>query len=248
MAKCKLIRSSIPAEITFKNLHRAWTNPSPTSSFASQQITLDISACPNYDFVKIRFAQNKNSTASRLTAETEKGKGSLLNYSAATGSGVRTFSRGVTYVDATHLSFGDCTYATGTTADTTNNDSCIPIEIYIGKYDLTAIVNAIASSVKTNAQNCMMSDGVTSVESEITTLKSADVKRVTLTKSTNSEGYFQLAKSTYPHPISAIATSPSCSLVMHSATSSAWAVWAESLATFSKLTNTSITFDLYYTD
>lgn len=155
--------------IEIEMIHLAWTNPSPTSTFASQQIILDTSDCPDYDFVKIRFAQNKNSTASRLTAETEKEKGTLLNYSSATGSGVRAFSRSVSYVDATHLSFSDCTMSTGTTADTTNNDSCIPIEIYIGKYDPTVKATAIATNVSTLASNCMMSDEQTSVEDELAT-------------------------------------------------------------------------------
>ena len=149
-------------EIEFEKV--LWTNESPTSAFSAGQITLNSSDYTDYE---IRFAPNKNSTSSRVSSRTEKGKGTLLNYSAATGSGVRTFLRGVAYVDETHLSIADCTYATGTTADVTNNDSCIPVEVIGHKRKVTAKIKAIAHDVSTSASKCMMSDGQTNVEDEI---------------------------------------------------------------------------------
>ena len=132
-------------EVEIELMHEAWTNPNPTSEFTTQPITLDTSDYTDY---KIRFAPNRNSTANNLTSESEKGKGTVLNYSTATASGVRTFSRGVSFTDATHLTFANCTYSTGSTADITDNSSCIPIAVYVYKKKPTAKINAIATNVK----------------------------------------------------------------------------------------------------
>lgn len=176
-------------EIEFEKV--LWTNESPSSAFSAGQITLNSSGYTDYE---IRFAPNKNSTVSQVSSRTEKGKGTLLNYSAATGSGVMTFSRSVAYVDATHLSIADCTYATGTTADVTNNDSCIPIEVIGHNRNLTAKIKAIAHDVSTSASKCMMSDGQTSAEDMVTTdgLHNVDVPTgVTVSEHFN---YFKIGK------------------------------------------------------
>ena len=181
-------------EVEIELMHEAWTNPNPTSEFTTQPITLDTSDYTDY---KIRFAPNRNSTANNLTSESEKGKGTVLNYSTATASGVRTFSRGVSFTDATHLTFANCTYSTGSTADITDNSSCIPIAVYVYKKKPTAKINAIATSVSTSASQCMLSDNHTSVESVVEDLTANDLGTAIDVKSYTSANPYTTQKDGY---------------------------------------------------
>ena len=245
MAKCKLIRSSIPAKIAFTEEFVAWTNPNPTAStFAAQDITLDISACPDYDDVIVECAFNASAS---LKLRGSKGKTIQFSITGVTtGVYTKTYYRNVLYSSDTKLTIADAYEQASNGSRSVNNGAFIPKKVWIRKINVTADVNAIASSVKTNAQNCMMSDNVTSVESEITTLKSAKVNRVTLTKTTNASGYFTLPISTYKHPISAVPTDAADLLFIYKGNPTEWVVWALKYDMTGKDISKSITFDLYY--
>ena len=168
MAKCKLIRSSIPAEITFENMHLAWTNPNPTTDFGTQEITLNTDG--DYDFVRYEFLNGRSyATPRNLSMDVQKGENTDLACPALNGSASYTtqYLRVVTQTSDTKVTFMDCYAQNSNGTRTTNNSFCIPTKIWVYKKNPTAKVTAIASSVKTNAQNCMMSDGVTSVEDAI---------------------------------------------------------------------------------
>lgn len=146
--------------------NKLWENPSPTSAFSAQTITL---ASSDYDFLLTIYKQYKGyNTESAVIVE--KGKDVFLGLPVSTTVGARTMTRKMGYVSATSYSVEDCSMATGTTAGTTDNDMCIPVIIYGFKKSVD--INAIVSSVSTDADKCMMSDGVTSVEQAITALES----------------------------------------------------------------------------
>lgn len=143
-------------EIEFLKL--AWTNPNPTSSFASQSITLDTNG--DYDFVRVYYIISTQDTRIK-NLDIEKGKGTYMDLAATSGS-VIALVRLMSYVSDTSLSFGDAYKATAST-QTADNTSIIPYKIYVGKYNVTVKIQAIARNVSTEASKCMLSDGVTSV-------------------------------------------------------------------------------------
>lgn len=168
MAKCKLIRSSIPAKITCENMHLAWQNPNPAQPFpateADRTITLDTDG--DYDFLMIecRLATSADRAMMFMGSKSAPviiaSMPTIVNPSPIQ-SGV--FTRNIIKVSDTQYTFEDA-YKTWYSTSSVDNSLCIPQKIYTFKKTLTAEVTAIASSVKTNAQNCMMSNGVTSVE------------------------------------------------------------------------------------
>ena len=167
MAKCKLIRSSIPAKITGEIMHLAWSNPNPTASFAAQNITLDTDT--DYDFVIALMGVTANGEFA-LSRMALKGKRIAFSYTQTSpNSYVIAYTRDIAYTDATHLSVTDCLVQNSNGARSTNNANMVPMAIYTVKKNLTVDVTAIASSVKTNAQNCMMPDNVTTVVDALAT-------------------------------------------------------------------------------
>jgi hypothetical protein len=169
MAKCKLIRSSIPAKITGEIIHLAWINNSPSSAFAGQQIDLDTPT--DYEFTRTLFL-----VGDRIASvDTPKGYGGVVSFAGTSGSSAQNinYCREFNYVSDTKLQFLDGYTQYSGSNRSTDNSSIKPLYVYTYKKDLTATVNAIASSVKANAQNCMMSDGVTSVEDAIDDINTA---------------------------------------------------------------------------
>ena len=165
MAKCKLIRSSIPAEITVENGHLAWTNPNPNTTFANQQITLNTDG--NYSRIKVKCKIFYSDT-SFFWREFKKGDNNYIEVDDL--NNLRCARRALNYVSDNKWLFGsgvirDMYNSSGQAAD--DGRYVIPIEIYTYNDTLTAKVTAVASSVKTNAQNCMLSDGVTDVDTAI---------------------------------------------------------------------------------
>lgn len=99
-----------------------WTNPSPTSSFTAQTISLDLS---NYDLVLIfarRDASNYNYNINTLV-----NRDGMVNMIGTYSSKLCT--RGVTMTDS-GLEFGAGFYATGYGTDTNDNNKNIPYKIY----------------------------------------------------------------------------------------------------------------------
>ena len=143
-------------EITFENMHLAWTNPSPDALFASQSVTLDTD---DYDFVLVNGILSTGGFTNRINCICEKNTSGILHYNVG-GTSFR--ERRFALTDATHISFSDC-YVDGAV----NNNGCIPIAIYTFKKTQTAQITSIATGVSTLAENCLLSDEHTSVEDVI---------------------------------------------------------------------------------
>lgn len=108
-----------------------WTNPSPTSSFASQNVSLSDNIS-NYDFIKIQF---RVSTSVSNSASIIVSKEDLLTMTNATNTpkfalgaieSSVTHTRAGYYVSDTSINIGN-TYRTNST--TTYNAVCIPTEV-----------------------------------------------------------------------------------------------------------------------
>lgn len=184
MAKCKLIRSSIPAKITYENEHDAWTNPNPSATFAGQEITLDTS---DFDGIEVQG----NAGVGRWFKGSAQGILAIVSqYNSRMINDIRPFT-----VSGNKVTFfsGYRIQQTSAGAQVTvaeNNGVAVPLKIYTFKLNPTIDVTAIASSVKTNAQNCMMSDGTTSVEDAInaspTTSSPTQLGNITLWTATDN--------------------------------------------------------------
>ena len=107
-----------------------WENPSPTSSFASQNITLNSS---DYNYYEIIYKDNPSGNRALSTGIIPKGYGARMQLSGGWGgTHLTTDRRETTYVDATTFAIPSCiTYdQTGSsTSYGTNNDSIIPIRV-----------------------------------------------------------------------------------------------------------------------
>ena len=146
---------TISAEI----LKELWVNPSPASSFASQNITL---ASDDYDFLLALYYVS-TSDVRICSVIAPKGESLLLGAPATGAGGSISLNRTCAYSSATVFSMGNATRATGTTAGSSDNTLCIPVAIYGFKKTLSLDFSAIASDVSTLASKCMLSDGETSV-------------------------------------------------------------------------------------
>ena len=104
-----------------------WSNPSPTSSFAAQNINLSSS---DYDLLLVIFRPSKDDNRVDNNIIT-KGSGGMMSYGVGyNSSGAVTRSRALNYTSDTVLSAQVGYSATGTTGGTQNNDVCIPVAVY----------------------------------------------------------------------------------------------------------------------
>lgn len=142
-----------------------WANQNTSSSFLAARITLN---SDDYDDYGIEYAWY----VGRSMQSVKVAKGSNMNLYTVQNisSSIRTATRNIVYVDATHLDIEDATIMETGGSMTTNNGWCIPIRVIGYKKDLTAKIKAIAHDVSTSASKCMMSDDTTSVEDMITAL------------------------------------------------------------------------------
>lgn len=148
---------SADGTIDCKIFKSKWSNSAPTSDFAAQDINL---IDGDYDFLLAQFKASKNQGQS-FSIIVPKGVNFVLAYDDY-NSGVRHFERTVTYVSDTKL-----TISAATLNGTSRTDIVIPVEFYGFKKTTSVKISAIAHDVKTDADNCMLSDGVTSVESAL---------------------------------------------------------------------------------
>ena len=97
-----------------------WANPSPTSPFASQTITL---SSGDYDFYEVYFTYNEGSAIQYANGfKSIKGKGLIVSENGySTGISVR---RKVDYTDSTHLLISD-----GMNGNAVGNGFLIPIYV-----------------------------------------------------------------------------------------------------------------------
>lgn len=136
-------------------LTKLWENPSPTSAFAAQNITLSSS---DYDYLMLITNFNTNASTSISTTIAEKGQNILASCGYNGGTQERIFA----YNSATSYSAYDAK-----SGQSVSNTVCIPLAIYGIKKTVTVKFDALARDVSTLASNCMLSDGVTSVEDVI---------------------------------------------------------------------------------
>lgn len=142
-----------------------WTNPSPTSSFAAQNITL---TSGDYDFLIITSVIDCETYAKGTFGGIyEKGKNSILFYAKADERWI--ISRGITYNSDTSLSIGNAYYyyIPNSSNPGVANNVCVPLAIYGIKKTVKIKFDALAKDVSTLASKCMLDDGETSVEDVI---------------------------------------------------------------------------------
>ena len=102
-----------------------WENPSPTASFAGQNITL---SSDNYDFL-LWVYKEQASTSYYLSVMSPKGAGASFGLPDIGASGNSNRVRRATYVDNTHFTFGNGFVGSSSTY-TSDNSVMIPIAIY----------------------------------------------------------------------------------------------------------------------
>ena len=103
-----------------------WTNSSPSSSFASKNITLSSS---DYTYYEVIYRNTTTEDLYYSTGKIPKGHGCRLIecYAGADGASMRT--RQCSYVSATSLKFDIGKLAYGTTGAVTNNAVAIPVNV-----------------------------------------------------------------------------------------------------------------------
>lgn len=107
-----------------------WTNPAPTSAFASQTITLS-DGISNYKYIKLKW-KNINSEdqigESIVPVDNFTSQSPSPNYNNFSGmfTTPSSYARGWVYVSDTQITFGNCYTLAGTTQ---NSNYCIPLEI-----------------------------------------------------------------------------------------------------------------------
>ena len=114
-----------------------WTNPSPTSTFAGQTVTLSDNIS-NYKYIAIEVRWN-NSTATSIkyiydTAELPNCVGGKTSeypipYFGIFYNGTTFYYRPCTYVSDTQIAFGNGYYNTASAKPTLNNTAIIPVKI-----------------------------------------------------------------------------------------------------------------------
>lgn len=114
-----------------------WTNPSPTSNFAPQTVTLSDSI-GNYKYIKIVYAFDKNASGQTNIEDViypvddfrrrTNGSSDWSIVEDFASSGYQ-WTRVSGYVSDTSISFGNCYRWSGSTAGTAQNQAIIPLEI-----------------------------------------------------------------------------------------------------------------------
>lgn len=143
------------ADIPF--MTKLWENPSPTTEFASQDITL---SSDDYDFLLILSRYKNNSPRIADSIILPKGSNVFTSFADTVGTTAANIYRSITRVSDTSYTISDA-YLNGAVS----NVMLIPVTIYGLKKSVS--INAIAANVSTSASKCMMSDDETSVEEAI---------------------------------------------------------------------------------
>ena len=160
--------------VSFDLMTKLWENPSPTSSFAAQDIT-GLTTLKDYDLYVATFKLSTTAT-SYITLIVFDNMMNYANYTHASNTasqGTAARVRGF-LVDKSQnkITFEDALYGYTGYVNTTNNTLCIPFAVYGIKTSKTVEIKAIAPEVSTSASKCMMSDGETSVEDAIEEVES----------------------------------------------------------------------------
>lgn len=102
-----------------------WTNSSPSSSFLSQQITLNDSL-ENYNYIEVVYRRSTNSTQYGVTGRIPKEYNFQINMPSN-----YFYWRNVTIDSNTKITITDCRYYTvyGQGSDSTQNNNVIPYKV-----------------------------------------------------------------------------------------------------------------------
>lgn len=144
-AKIALVYTrSITASGTFNDwiqmgttvIEKAWENASPTSSFPTQALTLDLSTLtPRKDLVAVEAAINNtdNSGVDTFIGVFVNGKrGIRMGFVYGANSKNMSYYRSVEFTSDKKLTFNNA-YASSPTQDAIDNTKCIPLSIYTVK-------------------------------------------------------------------------------------------------------------------
>lgn len=143
-------------------MKKLWENTAPTASFVAQNITL---SSDDYDFLLWIF-QITTSVNRAVSIIVKKGEGLTPSIAGIDSNKTANLIRPVDRISDTSFSVVNCYMATPS-AQTTTNDSLIPVVVYGIKQKVTISLSAIISNVSTSASKCMLSDGETSVETAL---------------------------------------------------------------------------------
>ena len=149
----------VDGPINVELMTKLWENPNPTSAFAAQTITLSSS---DYDFLLVTAVCSTTNGAESSPLILKKNSKGILNYATATSPAAAS-NRTITCTSNTQLSV-DSAWNAGSVVNT----ELVPIAVYGIKQSVTVDVSAVISDVSTDADKCMLSDGVTSVEDALT--------------------------------------------------------------------------------
>ena len=158
----------ICAKINAEMLSLLWENPDPTNSMA-ENTELNLSSS-NYDYlIFVYYLSNTyNGTLSQIA---KKGTNTVLTLATyATGS-AQNWTRYVTYSTDTKYIAASCNCVYNSN-NFVSNDRCIPYQIFGLKTTLDGTMFVMAEDLGTSADKCMLSDGVTSVETKIGAMES----------------------------------------------------------------------------
>ena len=136
----------VDAGLTANLLTKLWENPNPTSSFASQNITL---SSDDYDMLLLVYRRSYVDSYSSCSIAL-KGNSLFMDQANASSVGANALSRTCAYLSSTSYSFSDAVAASGTTAFTVNNDLLIPVAIYGIKKTVKLNFSAIVADVKSS--------------------------------------------------------------------------------------------------
>ena len=178
---------SVDGGIQADLMTKLWENPSPTSSFASQTVTL---ASDDYDFLLFIHRANNGSTAPCNSLIVPKGQSGNFAVAGTSSNGVIGNDRRITYTDDTHIAYGDNNYCYGTNATSVSNTRNIPYLIYGIKKTINLEFSAIASGVSTSADKCMLEDEVTSMQDVTDSIAPTDTTPATAAHAIGEQFYF----------------------------------------------------------
>lgn len=122
-----------------------WTNASPSTTFAAQTISLDLS---DYEEVEVEYVDHNVhiSTMSQIRVKIgQSGSMNIMIGNSSYSSGVPFVANRRFSVTQTGITFGDGAGTPVSSSLATRNDSCIPYRIYGIKYEKVAPIQVDAS-------------------------------------------------------------------------------------------------------
>lgn len=159
-----------------------WTNPNPTSSFASQTITISSN---DYDYLVLIPTHNISNQIKAPACIMPKGTGGRIVSADASSSSTyipMVMARDVTRVSDTQFTISNCRYNYGSTYTETRNDLLVPYQI-IGLYKQPAMIYTGAELHEGNGIS--IKDGVISTtnsnDSQVLLYSSSGVNSGTIT-------------------------------------------------------------------